>query len=181
MVCCFTMLLNSIRAFHDNQLGSTPWISLGAYNHHTPSAQTGTGETRPRLTRMLQCNVIGQLGAMKRQFVVYFKAFYSNLWSFLQQWMCTKYRFSPLTFCSSAPLSCILGVDQEDTEVFLSFFCLWLIPPAVNYIQMLKYWLEMHWSMYLEYKLSAFLSYLYSYRNIKKKEHTVWASSLKRV
>lgn len=27
-----------LRLFHDNQLGSAPWISPGAYNHHTPSA-----------------------------------------------------------------------------------------------------------------------------------------------
>lgn len=82
MVCCSTALFNSIRVFHDNQLGSTPWISPGAYNHHTPSAQTGTGEPHPPVARTLQCNITGPLGAMKRQFVVYFKAFYSRLCSF---------------------------------------------------------------------------------------------------
>lgn len=39
-----TGLLNSIRTFHENQLGSTPCISLGDNNHHAPSAPAGPGE-----------------------------------------------------------------------------------------------------------------------------------------
>lgn len=112
-MCCSTALLYSIRAFHDNQLGSTPWISPGAYNHHTPSAHRGTVEPHPPVARTLQCNIMGPLGAMKRQSVVYFKAFYSSSCSPLPHWLCGKCRFSPFKFCSSASFVCLLGVYQE--------------------------------------------------------------------
>ena len=113
MVCCTTALFNSIRVFHDNQLGSTPWISPGAYNHHTPSAQTGTGEPHPPVARTLHCNITGPLGATKRRFLVYFKAFYYRLCYVLffplALGSVLNVDFSPFKFNLSAPFPAYQG------------------------------------------------------------------------